>query len=163
MAIKGKGKTKSRPAPRAPRHAPVDVPTPFVRRRWVQLLALFVLGALVVIFVIWFTNGLRQERNDREAQDAATQARSAVAQVQQTFEGAVGTAGQVTPGQPPRIQPLLATMLDQLAKGQVQEGAADTLKSVIKAPPEPPTRSRNTRWPPTSATRALTSPRSTTC
>jgi hypothetical protein len=133
VAIKGKGKTKSRPAPRAPRHGPVDVPVPLVRRRWVQMVASFVLGVLVVMFVIWFTNGLRAERRDREAQDAATSARAAVAQVQQTFEGAVGTAGQVTPGQPPTIQPQLAPLLDQLAKGDVPEGAEDTLKGVIKA------------------------------
>ena len=42
MAIKGKGKTKSRPPARAPRPAPVVRKPPFFARRWVQVVAALV-------------------------------------------------------------------------------------------------------------------------
>ena len=41
MAIKGKGKTRSRPPARAPRPIPVVVKPPFFRRRWVQVVGAF--------------------------------------------------------------------------------------------------------------------------
>jgi len=47
MAIKGKGRTRTKQPVRAPRRGPVPVPVPFVRRRGVQVVAAFLVGALV--------------------------------------------------------------------------------------------------------------------
>ena len=60
MAIKGKGKTKSRPPSRAPRRGPVEVPTPFTQRRWVQLVAVLLLGAGFPFFLGGITKYLDQ-------------------------------------------------------------------------------------------------------
>ena len=66
MAIKGKGRTKTRQPVRAPSRGPVPVPVPFAKRRGVQALAAFLAGLLVFWGGIWLTNGLREQ--DRTAQ-----------------------------------------------------------------------------------------------
>ena len=65
MAIKGKGRTKTRQPVRAPRRGPVPVPVPFARRRSVQVVSAFVTGLLVFWGGVWLTNGLRALRGRR--------------------------------------------------------------------------------------------------
>ncbi len=81
MAIKSK-KPRSKPkqVARAPRREPVAVPTPFLSRRWVQAVAVFVVGVFAMTFFVWLTNGLRS--NDAEAEaaaEAATKRQAAMA------------------------------------------------------------------------------------
>src|SRR4029450_9524432 len=74
MAIKSKGgRTKQRSVARGPRHEPVPVPVPFFRRRWVQLVSMFIVGVLALSAVLWAWNGFQGYRSDdRAAQELAT-------------------------------------------------------------------------------------------
>jgi len=93
MAIKGKGKTKSRPAARPPRPAPVVRRPPFFLRRWVQVVLALIAGAGIVILVVWATNGLRSNdaADAAAARDAA--ARRVVQEWQTTVDGALSGVG----------------------------------------------------------------------
>ena len=119
MAIKGKGKTKSRPPARAPRRAPVEVPTPFGQRRWVQLTAALLVGAGLVWFLIWLTNGIRQnDLHDREAA-AQVERRRAAQPWKDLVESElpkVGTLGAA--GVPPSVATELTPVIDALAGGK---------------------------------------------
>jgi len=133
MAIKGKGKTKSRQVAKAPRREPVAVPKPFAQRRWVQVVAAFMIGVLVMMFVIWVTNGMRQSRaNDQAAQDASSR-RLAMQQWQSTLEGQVGTVGQIQPGQAPAVAPQVTAAAAALAAGKDSPTTAADLKSAQDA------------------------------
>ena len=69
MAIKGKRRSKQRSAPRPPRHEPVTLPTPFLRRRWVQVAAGFLVGVLSMMLLLWVTNNIRE--NDAQADEGS--------------------------------------------------------------------------------------------
>lgn len=129
MAIKGKGKTKGRAPARAPRRTPVDVPTPFFLRRRVQVTVSFVAGFLVMMLVVWITNGLRQQRADDErgAQDADQ--RAAGQAWKGEVEAALGAIGTLTQGAPPILLPAIGDTIDALDKGKVPDGAAKTLQT----------------------------------
>ncbi len=132
MAIKGKGKTRGRQASRAPRRAPVEVKPPFFLRRGVQVTLALVAGFLLMVLVVWVTNGLRQQRaDDKAATQAATQGpkqRAAGQKWKSQVEGALGTVGTLSPGAQPALFPDLATTISGLQKGHVPDGAAATLK-----------------------------------
>jgi hypothetical protein len=133
MAIKGKTKGRSRgkaPA-RAPRREPVAVKPPFVRRRWVQLVGAALAGALAVSFVVWVTNGLRQERADNEEADAAATRRSAAQEWQRTLEGEVGKLGTISPGVPPAVLGSLSGAIDGLADGKAPDGTDETIADAL--------------------------------
>lgn len=133
MAIKGKGKTKSKQVARAPRRGPVPVPVPFARRRWVQVVAAFVTGVLVVMFAVWVTNGTRKSRaNDLAAQDSSNR-RLAMQQWQSTVEGQIGTVGQIQSGQAPAIAPAVTAAVTALAAGKDSPATAADLKSAQTA------------------------------
>jgi hypothetical protein len=128
VAIKGKGKTKSRPPARAPRRAPVEVPTPFSQRRWVQLVVALLVGAGIVWFVIWLTNGIR--RNDADDREAASQVdRRRAAQpwkdLVETELPKVGSLGGA--GAPPIVAAELAPAIDSLAGGDGDVAAIEGL------------------------------------
>jgi len=128
MAIKGKGKTKSRQPARAPRRTPVDVPPPFFLRPRVQAAIAFVAGVLVMILVIWVTNGLRAQHARSKTKTAASQQRTASLKWQsevQTALGALGTLGQ-TPT-PPTILSAIGTTIGGMQKGAVPKGAVSAL------------------------------------
>jgi hypothetical protein len=73
MAIKGKGRTKTKQVARAPRREPVPVKAPFFTRRWVQVLCAAVAGAAVVLLVLWVIHGLNQDHTKaRLKADAVT-------------------------------------------------------------------------------------------
>ena len=132
MAIKGKGKTKSRPAARAPRPVPVVRKPPFFVRRWVQVTAALLAGALAVTVVVWATNGLRSsDAAEARATDEAN-ARRVIQQWKTTVDGAlagVGTAGGL--GQF-LVLPPLAASVDTLAKGDPDKTANETAATAVQ-------------------------------
>jgi hypothetical protein len=127
MAIKGKGRTKTRQPVRAPRRGPVPVPVPFVKRRGVQALAAFLAGLLVFWGGIWLTNGLREQ--DRTAQaDAQELLRRRAGSAWKTFiETQLGTIGTVPEGTLPVVLPDIGPTLTRLAD-RTPEAATETLQ-----------------------------------
>ena len=127
MAIKGKGKTKSRPATRAPRPAPVVRKPPFFLRRWVQLLGAAIAGAGIVMIVVWATNGLRSNDVADETAAEAANARRVVQEWKTTVDGALqqvgssqGGVGSIT------VLPTLTTSVETLATGDADKHAQET-------------------------------------
>lgn len=116
MAIKGKGRTKTRQPVRAPRRGPVPVPVPFLRRRGVQALAAFLGGLLVFWGGVWLTNGLRaQDRTTRTVEQDLLR-RRAGASWKTLIETEVGTIGTVQEGSPPVVLPEVRTTLTELGE-----------------------------------------------
>ncbi len=128
MAIKGKGKTKSRPPARAPRREPVEVKPPFFLRRRVQVIGAFLAGIMVMVLGTWVTNGLRQQNADDQAKADASKQRSAGLAWQSTVETALGAIGTIAPGAPPTILPTVGTTIAAIQKGKVPPDAAKTLQ-----------------------------------
>ena len=128
MAIKGKGKAKQRSAPRAPRHAPVSRPTPFLRRWWVQLTAGFLLGSFAIVVLVWVTNDLRASSDEAEANDQASQRRAAATAYQQAMRGAYSQVGVVESGVAPTIFVEMDAALDALAEGDPPADAQATFE-----------------------------------
>ena len=134
MAIKGKGKTRSRPPTRAPRRAPVEVPTPFAQRRWVQLIAALLIGAGIVWFLIWLTNGIRQGAADDREAAAAVERRRAVQGWKELVEteipkvGALGSAGA-----PPTVAAELIPTIESLDQGDGDAEAIEGLDERLAA------------------------------
>ena len=125
MAIKSK-KPRSKPkqVARAPRREPVAVPTPFLSRRWVQAVAVFVVGVFAMTFFVWLTNGLRS--NDAEAEaaaEAATKRQAAIA-YQTAVEDAFGTIGVINEGIVPAVFPEMLDTLQQMKDGATPKDAA---------------------------------------
>ena len=89
MAIKGKKRSKQRSAPRAPRREPVAPPTPFLRRRWVQLTAVFLLGILGMVVFVWVTNNLRATEAEERSAESVAALRTALARAR----GKIALAG----------------------------------------------------------------------
>ena len=115
MAIKSKGKTKARPAPKGPRHGPVPVPKPFAQRRWVQLTALFIVGILAMMVFVWATDGLRRERaNTKAASDLASR-QQALSQWKAILEPQITTVGQLKGDIPPTVATDVTAALTALA------------------------------------------------
>jgi len=129
MAIKGKGRTRTRQPIRAPRRGPVPVPLPFARRKGVQLTAAFVAGLLVFWGGIWLTNGLRAERANEEDRVAALRRRQAGATWNDFVREQVGAIGTVQEGTPPVILPQVREGLQQLRKADPPEEIASDLQT----------------------------------
>lgn len=128
MAIKGKGKTRGRQPARVPRRAPIVVKPPLFVRRWVQVSLAFVAGFLLMVLVVWITNGLRQQRADDRAATQASEQRATGQKWKSQVEGALGKVGTLSPGAPPVLFPDLATTISGLQKGNVPDGAKATLR-----------------------------------
>jgi hypothetical protein len=128
MAIKGKGKTRGRPPARAPRRAPVEVKPPLFVRRRVQVSAAFIAGLLVLVAVVWVTNGLRQQRADDEAATEASEQRTAGQAWKSQVEGALGKVGSLSPGVPPVLFSAVSGAIASLQKGDGPKDAAAVLK-----------------------------------
>jgi hypothetical protein len=127
MAIKGKGRTKTRQPVRAPRRGPVPVPVPFAKRRGVQALAAFLAGLLVFWGGIWLTNGLREQDRTTQA-DAQELLRRRAGSAWKTFiETQLGTIGTVQEGTLPVVLPDIGPALTQLAE-RTPEPATETLR-----------------------------------
>src|SRR5262245_14580715 len=128
MAIKGKGRTRARPTTRAPRREAVPVPVPWVRRRWVQVLAAFLAGLLVFWGAIWLTNGLRdQDRTSEQARESLEKRRAGTA-----WQSLIGTelgkvGGQHELGSPPVVFQQVRSTLAGLENG-TPKGAESSLR-----------------------------------
>jgi hypothetical protein len=129
MAIKGKGKTKSRQPPRAPRHEPVVVKKPFAQRGWVRGLVLFLCGVLVLSVTWWAYEGIDKQRNASKAASAQAQQREAVSAWKVNLEGALSSVGQVQGGATPQIAADVGTAITNLGKGTDAGVTADQLTS----------------------------------
>lgn len=129
MAIKGKGKTRSRQPARAPRREPVEVKAPLFLRRRVQIAVALVAGFFLMMFLVWATNGLRKQRANKKATTEASQQRAAGERWKSTVEGALGTLGTLSPGTDPVLLTQIGTMITALQKGDVPKGAATTLRA----------------------------------
>jgi hypothetical protein len=136
MAIKGKGKTKARKVAKGPRRAPVPVKPPFFTRRPVQVIGAFVLGILAMMFLVWVTNGLREQDRAQRAREREAakleRTKSVVEAWQVTVEGAAGTIGTITPGAPPALLPAASAAIDGVAGGNDVKGAPGTLSEANK-------------------------------
>jgi hypothetical protein len=129
MAIKGKGRTRTRQPIRAPRRGPVPVPLPFARRKGVQLTAAFVAGLLVFWGGIWLTNGLRAERTNEEERVAALRRRQAGAAWNDLVKEQVGTIGTLQEGRPPVILPEVRDGLRELGRADPPKETASDLQT----------------------------------
>src|SRR5919197_4105716 len=127
MAIKSKGKTKQRSVARGPRHEPVPVPVPFFRRRWVQLVSMFIVGVLALSGVLWAWNGIQGYReDDRAAQELASR-QKALSQWKTVVEGQVTAVGQLQGAAPPVVASDVSTAVDALGKGNDPSATAASL------------------------------------
>jgi hypothetical protein len=137
MAIKGKGRTRTRQPIRPPRRGPVPVPLPFARRKGVQLTAAFVAGLLVFWGGIWLTNGLRAERANEEERVAALRRRQAGAAWNDLVKEQVGTIGIVQEGRPPVILPEVREGLRELGRADPPKEIATDLQAAAGNAKEP--------------------------
>ena len=132
MAIKGKGKTKSRPAARAPRPAPVVRKPPFFTRRWVQLVGALLAGAGIVVVVVWATNGLRANDADEASAAKEASARRVIQQWQTTVEGALARVAPSSGGAAPVVVlPSLSASVDTLSSGKEDRQAQETATTAV--------------------------------
>jgi hypothetical protein len=129
MAIKGKGKTKGRQVPRAPRHEPVPVKKPFAQRGWVRGLVLFMCGVLVLSVTWWAYEGIDKQRNASKAATAQGQQREAVSVWKVNLEGTLSSVGQVQGGATPQIGTDIGTAITNLDKGKPAGVTAKQLKA----------------------------------
>src|SRR5436853_840153 len=116
MAIKGKGKTKSRQVARAPRREPVAVKKPFAQRGWVRGLVLFMCGVLVLSVTWWAYENIDQQRNASKAAAAQGQEREAVSVWKVNLEGTLSSVGQVQGGATPQIGTDIGTAITNLGQ-----------------------------------------------
>lgn len=137
MAIKGKGRTRSRQVTRAPRREVVEVRRPILSRRWFQILSAFVVGILAMMFWVWVTNGLRESSlSERTRTDEAARlerTRRVVQAWQAVVVAEVGTIGTITPGMPPALLPEAAAVIDRRASGKASPEAAGVLNEAERA------------------------------
>ena len=120
MAIKGKGRTKSRSPARAPRPAPVVRKPPFFARRWVQVVGAMLAGMGIVTIVVWATNGLRVDDAAKARDATAANVRRVVQEWQTTVDGTLSKGGLGSTGGGPgqiTILPSLSTSVTTLAGG----------------------------------------------
>lgn len=127
MAIKGKGKTKSRQVARAPRRAPVDVPKPVYQRTWVRVIAAFVLGVFAMVVLVWITNSIRSSNEESDAEAAQQTRADALATWRTEVESQIGAVGQIQDPSPPLVAPQVAAAAAAVAKGKEPPVDADAL------------------------------------
>jgi hypothetical protein len=132
MAIKGRKRTKPKQAPRAPRREPVPVSPPLFQRRWIQVVAAFIVGIFAMTLFVWVTNGLRQEDADAQAADTAATKQTAARAYQTAVESAIGGVGTVTQGLPPTVFADMGTALKAMSKGQAPKDASATFEDAQK-------------------------------
>ena len=131
MAIKGKGRTKTKRVARAPRREPVAVKPPFFHRRWVQVLGAALGGAAIVLIGVWVARGLHKDQADTQSRN---QARTKLAAAQ-AWKGTVEQALQKvsTPsktGAPPSVLLQLDSAFAALGKpGPAPKKLAQALRA----------------------------------
>jgi hypothetical protein len=128
MAIKGKGKTRPKQAPRAPRHEPVPVKPPLAQRGWVRALAAGMAGLLVMATVWWAWENLDQQQNAKDLATKQGLQRDALsAWGKGNLEPALTTVGQLAGGGAPQIAANVQTALDAIANGDPAGVTADEM------------------------------------
>jgi hypothetical protein len=132
MAIKGKRKPKPKPAPRAPRREPVALPTPFLRRTWVQLTAGFLLGAFAMLIGVWVTNNLRADDEQAATGADAAARRTAANEYRSAVRGTFGQVGVVEPGLTPTVFVEMDAAIDGVAEGEPPASAEATFRQAAR-------------------------------
>jgi hypothetical protein len=130
MAIKGKGKTKTKQPARAPKRGPVPVPKPFAQRTWVRLTAVFIAGVFLMSMCWWVWEGLDKNRNAKAAAANRALQQQAISSWKATLEPTISAVGTLQGGSPPQIASTLAPAIDAISKGTdpgVQAKDLDTL------------------------------------
>ena len=117
MAIKGKGKTRSKQPARAPKRGPVPVPKPFAQRTWVRVMASFIAGVFLVSMCWWVWEGLDKNRNQDAAAAKQAQQQQAIQAWKAILEPTMSTVGQLQGAAPPQVAPALTAAIGALAKG----------------------------------------------
>jgi hypothetical protein len=117
MAIKGKGRTKTKQQARAPRRAPVPVKPPFAQRTWVKATAAFIAGIFLMSMCWWVWENLDKDRNAKAAATAKSQQAEAVGAWRSQIEASLANLGQVQGASVPQIATTLQPALDGLTKG----------------------------------------------
>lgn len=136
VAIKGKGKTRTRPVARAPRREPVEVKPPLLMRRWIQVTLAAIAGALVVVLVVWVTNGLRTDRAKSDASAKAAAQRAAGLKWKGTIEQQITSAGgSIASGTPtaPTLFGPVGDAITAMQKGKPAAGASTAVKKAQEA------------------------------
>lgn len=136
MAIKGKGKTKTKQVTRAPRSSYTPPPVPLFAKRWVQVTAAFVVGILVVAFVAWIRGNLKASSDDRAERQQQSRERTAM----QAYQGQIDPVlTQVGTAQGPSFQafPRLGQTIDAYENGdagadEATQAASDTERTAVK-------------------------------
>jgi hypothetical protein len=134
MAIKGKGRTKTKQVARAPRREPVPVKAPFFTRRWVQVLGAAVAGAAVVLLVLWVVHGLNQDHTKAKLKAEAVTRLAAGQKWRVTVVPAVAAIGTPsrTGGAPTMFAQLNAVTTSlKSKKGKSPKNAKDVIAKAI--------------------------------
>jgi len=130
MSIKNKGKTRQRPVSRGPRHEPVPVPVPFARRRWVQLVSMFIVGMVTLSAILWAWHGFQGYRSDDRAATQLAGRQQALGQWKAVLEAQMTAVNAQLQGEiPPVIGTDISSAVDALAKGQDPKATASDLSS----------------------------------
>ncbi|MEP6758060.1 MAG: hypothetical protein ABJB55_02580 [Actinomycetota bacterium] len=132
MAIKGKGKTKSKQPARAPKRGPVPVPKPFAQRTWVRLMATFIAGVFLVSMCWWVWEGLDKNRNAKAAAATRAQQQQGILAWKATLEPTLSTVGTVQGSATPQVAASLAPAIDAIAKGTDPGVKATDLDTLAK-------------------------------
>lgn len=130
MAIKGKGKPKSKQPARAPRRAPVPVKPPFAQRTWVKVTAAFIAGVFVLSMCWWVWENLDKDRNAKAAAATATQQQAAVAAWKAGLDAGLANVAQLQGGATPQIATSLQPAIDAVVKGTEPPVSADDLTAL---------------------------------
>jgi hypothetical protein len=140
MAIKGKGRTRTRQVTRGPRPAYTPPPVPWYARRWVQVVGAFLLGLLAAALFAWVRGNLERESRDRARQREHAALRTVMLNYQGRLTPALGTLGQAQ-GQFFLAFPRLGQTIDGLgqsgpdgvSKREALEASSSTRKAAASA------------------------------
>ena len=116
MAIKGKGRSKTRQVTRAPRQGYTPPPVPWFSRRWVQLTAALLVGIVAVTLFAWVRGNLRSASRDRAERQQQAEMRTVMQRYQAGMDPILSQVGQP---QPPIFIafPRLGETIDAFTKG----------------------------------------------
>ena len=131
MAIKGKGRSKTRQVTRAPRPGYTPPPVPWFSRRWVQLTAALLAGIVAVALFAWVRGNLRSASQDRAERQQQAEMRSVMQRYQAGMDPILSQVGQP---QPPIFIafPRLGETIDAFTKGDASAKEATEAASAIE-------------------------------
>jgi hypothetical protein len=118
VAIKGKGRTRSKHVARAPRPVVVPVKPPLLLRRPVQVAGAFLAGVGLVAFVVWFANGLRADRAASAAAERDRTREAVVREYQARIQAILAPIGQPAAPVGFDVLPAFSSELERLADGK---------------------------------------------